>query len=69
MEPTRNAYLRSELRNILAAAALVAQASTTDAQYLAGFAAALAVIAVATGIEPPPRVVTVEQRTAAYSTR
>jgi hypothetical protein len=65
MEPTRNAYLRSELRNILAAAALVAHASTTDAQYLAGFAAALAAIAVATGIEPPPpRVVTVEHRTA-----
>ncbi len=64
LEPTRNAYLKSELRNILAGLAVAAQGSNHTTEYAAGFEAALAALAVATGLEKRPR-----QRTVTVSAR
>lgn len=63
LEPTRNAYLKSELRNILAGLAVAAQGSNHSAEYAAGFEAALSAVAVVTGLErrPRQRTVTIEQ--------
>jgi hypothetical protein len=61
-EPTRNAYMLSELRNILAALALAAKSGNHTPEYAAGFEDALLAVAVATGLEQRPRqrTVTVE---------
>jgi hypothetical protein len=63
-EPTRNAYLLSELRNILAAIAVAAQSGNHTPEYAAGFEAALSAVAVATGLEqrPKQRTITVDQQ-------
>jgi ribosomal protein S20 len=53
-EPTRNAYMKSELRNILAAIALAAQSGNHSQEYADGFEAALSAIAVATGLVQCP---------------
>jgi hypothetical protein len=60
-EPIRNAYLLSELRNILAAIAVAAQSGNHSPEYAAGFEDALRSIAVATGLErrPAQRTITV----------
>lgn len=64
LEPTRNAYLKSELRNILAGLAVAAQSGNHPAEYAAGFEAALSAVAVATGLvrRPRRRTVTVSAR-------
>jgi hypothetical protein len=64
-EPTRNAYLRSELRNILAALAVATVSSSPTPEYAAGFQAALIAVATATGLEqhPQQRTVTVAKIT------
>lgn len=60
--PTRHAYLRNDIRNILAAQALLASRSNRGAEYCEGVADTLAAVAVALGLEPPAvgRVITVE---------
>jgi hypothetical protein len=60
-EPTRNAYLLSELRNILAAIAVASASSNRSPEYAAGFEDALHAVAVATGLErrPTQRTITV----------
>ena len=62
-EPTRNAYLLSELRNILAAVAVAAASGNHTPEYAAGFEATLSAVAVATGLErrPTQRTITVER--------
>ncbi len=62
LEPTRNAYLKSELRNILAGIAMAAANGTPTADYAAGFEAALTAVAVATGLERRPRQRTITAR-------
>ena len=64
LEPTRNSYLKSELRNILAAVAVAAASGNHPAEFAAGFEAALTAVAVATGLERRPR-----QRTVTVSAR
>ena len=51
LEPTRNAYLKSELRNILAAVAVAAARGNHPPEFAAGFEAALTAVGVATGLE------------------
>lgn len=51
--PIRHAYLRDDIRNILAAQALLAGHSNRSAEYCEGVADTLAAVAVALGLEPP----------------
>jgi len=62
-EPTRNTYLLSELRNILAAVAVAAASGNHTPEYAAGFEAALMAMSVALGLErrPRQRTITVER--------
>ncbi len=61
LEPISHAYLRSDLRQIVHALALVGTRGKTE--YAQGFGDALAAVAIALGIEPPlpPHIITIEQ--------
>lgn len=54
-EPISHAYLRSDLRNMLAAIAVGALSTQPSPEFAAGFEAALLAVAVATGIAPRPQ--------------
>ena len=61
---TRNLYLKSDLRNILKAAALAAANGNRGTEYGDGFDDALTMVAAALGLEPPVaerRTITVER--------
>lgn len=63
-EPQRHVYLRSELRDLLAAVALAAASGNHSAEYAAGFEESLTAVAVGLGLEERPQrrqIITVEQ--------
>ena len=53
-EPKPHVYLRSELRSLMGAIALAAQAGNNSDEYMAGFSAALLSMAVGLGLEEMP---------------
>lgn len=57
MEPISRAYLRSDLRQIVHALAMASRGMQRGTEYSAGFADALAAVAVAVGVEQPVRIV------------
>ncbi len=60
LEPISHAYLRSDLRQLLQALALVG--GRGNSEYCAGFADALAAVAVGLGLQAPQRpTITIEQ--------
>lgn len=54
-EPISHAYLRNDLRNIIAGIAVSAEAGNRSPEFVAGFETALLAVAVAIGIERKPQ--------------